>query len=1466
MSPRLPTIEHVLDNLNSSSSDTKLDTLGLLAESDLDAYTPRERTRLAEALIESAGADLDVLGWDAFARVLSSLLLWVPEGAMLPERPDDLPTQLEVAWRELELALWPLRELDELTLEALARTNLARIYAPLEVLEALAHLDPLPAPILQRKLEEAVADAPIPGDQLAPMLLRWLDRSSGLARIAMRCLAKPWVCQSDDVRQSVHMLRRCIKSGDDTLARHAIEALSLLEDENSIALAIRDPDQTARGRALLFEHAGHLLPREALEQGFALALEDPWQYGDAMVACLEKMHARGVFLKPEQAPDVLDLFDRHQRFEPEQASRYLYVIRDAVYALLNRLELEDPRWFRLLELVPSLRDEHREALLSKLLSAPDPLYSHVCRVARASGTHCLEKNLLANLEKNADATLRALEACGGAQTADKLAALILEQDTPLWLRAASGRALSLIWHLGKDEYRQTLLSRLEPAALPARISDDLGPRMDQQTLELLMLSPQVGERPERALLDLCRHGGSEALEAIDVLLTRVLQSAVGDHVAGDPHQPWTARSETVLSAEVEEALDAYGVRLYSRGSLVIPTLARANSPSQAGRALRAYLLHEQIERAQDARVLRIALDALARTEAMENREQILALTRHEHQDVRKKAIFVLSAYRKDPGLIPRFTTLASMPDIQTARQAIEALGKLHDPGATPALIEALGHRNMNIKLSAAEALATSGDTRAIEPLLGWLERHDHERFRRLLYRALEAILEESLLPVLMTRLASANPRQLRLLSSAIQNLSIYTLRSRDALDDVAIAHLYEAVDLGHCQLVDATRQELLAWVGAGAYHRERTEREDELGGVFDETQLLPGEDNLLDIDAARVERHLTPLLDALPTARGEALAHMLRLLSKVRDFASLPREAHLSACKQLVNLLVVDPLFPRREELLELSTRFSRALPLSSKRALIDTIRAIEAFPGGDGEDRWRLLEASGALIEAQDILAIYRDCEVSHSPEIARRRASKLLFPKRSSSISASDRERLDVWRQREDFLDKDARDGLVTHMGGRRVLSYLLECLERDEGVLDDMLEHIVALAHFGSTSWRSHRSSRTRSENSEPWKPSKSWRLGRLKASREHEDADVRAASAMALLESSAPLARDEVEVLLEGYLGEGYELSTVGRRALAQLLEQSSPHLLARRWTSEHIPGWLDLLEHASLQVISHRAPDLLEIWRGEDTSSAERARRLLGKLDGDIVFALVYPAIKRGELGVLGLLSRSITEDAHVRAIIAQLEDLGEKRLARRLLGQLREGHLLDPDVRASRERDLATLLIPPSPLPPEARVLEQGEDGLLAALYSEDRYEVRAALRRVARFAGATQIEDRVVTLALEHEDLSLRSAAHRALRQISSRQVYLDVTRRFLHDPRRDVVRQAIRILAHGGSTQEIDTFVELLFGKDSMLAGQAREGLLILGDVALPELRRVCSRARPDRRPVIQEIIEQIQTSTLA
>jgi HEAT repeat protein len=1472
MLSKLPPIERVLTDLESPSVETRLDVLGLLAANDARAFSPNERTRLCEALLESASPDLGALGWGALASALDKFSLWLPDGVFLPTRPEDLPTHVELAWRQLELLLGQPAQLDALTLEAIARTDLARISFPLETLEALADLEPLPTAVLDGKLGESIRTAAIPSEQFATMLLGWLERSAPLARLAIKHLARPWVCQSQEARRFTHVFRRCIKSGDDLLARGAIEILSLLEDADAINLASRDPEQTTRGHLLLLMRVGHLLPHEALAHGFRLAIEDPWQYGDAMVSCLEKMHARGVFLKPEQAPDLLELFDRHAGFLPDQATKHIYVIRDSVYALLDQLPPEDPRWFRLLDLVPALRDEHREALLSKLLAAPEPLFSSVCRIARVSGTHCLEQALLSTMEKNADAALRALEACGGEQTARTLEALILEEDgAPLWLRPSMDRALATLWHFGDPASRQTLLSRLEPAALPARIFDDLGPRIDERTLELLMLSPQVGEQPERSLRELCEHAGCEALRsgAIDILLTRTLQTVAGDRATPDPARPWLARSEPILSEEVEDALDAYGQRLYARGSLAAPALARAESAAQAGRALRAHLLHIQIERAEDARVLRIALDALARTEAMENREQILSLTRHDHPDVRKKAILVLSTHASDPGLIPRFGNLAKLPDIQTARQAVEALGRSRDPGATPSLIEALEHQNMNIKLSAAEALATSGDTRAIEPLLGWLERHDHERFRTLILRALDAILKDSRLTVLMTRLSEAtSERKIRLLRAAINGLSIHTLRARDTLGDGAVGYIYEGVDLGQCRLSDFSRQELLAWLGEGAGRWVHSGRGIFLDAPLDEARLgaLLADVDALDLDASWVEQHAPLLLGSIAITRGEALERLLMLLSKSSEITRfVSTEAHLDTCAQLVMLLLEEPMSPSRERITTLLEKLASALSLSGKRAVLASVRGIEAFPGGDGRDRARLLEALGVAPEPQDIRAIFADCEVARDPDSARQRASKLLFPRRSNTPTQAHIDALEAWRERDDFAQAASREELVASIGASRVLSYLLERFERGEDPTQDVLEHILALAHLGSREWRSHITPTSADDVSTPWRPSRAWRVGKLQTLREHEDAAVRAASAMALLGTNASLTREEAQLLLERYLRGDYELSCAGCGALVRALERLSPHLLLQPWEPDQLLRWFDLLEHTSLPLLSRHVRALIEIWRGADAKRAERARLLLARLDGDLVFAHIYPSIRRGEHALIGLISRSIIEDAHVRELIALLESQGERRLAQHLLGLLREGHLLDPATRKARERDLAMMLSPPAPIPPEERVLEQGEGDVLSVLQSEDRYEVRAALRRVPSFKESLALEKRVVAIALEHEDLSLRSAAHRALRQISSRQLYLDVTRRFLDDPRRDTVRQAIRILAYGGSTQEVGVFVEIMLGNDPMLAKQAREGLLVLGEAALPALTRARDHARPDKRPAIDEVMAQIQAGVV-
>ena len=256
-----------------------------------------------------------------------------------------------------------------------------------------------------------------------PMWQRWVN-------VALRALADPWVCQVERVRQSTHLLRRHIKSGDGASALAAIEVLCLLDDADAVLLASRDPEQTEQGHLLLLKHAGHLLPDEVLASVLRDAIEDPWRYGGAVIACLDRMHARGRFLSPDKAADLLDLYDRVHGFSARQAGRHLYVIRDEVFHLFEQLPARDPRWPRFLSLLPYLTKSHRDALLERLLLASSKLtttalFIDVCESIAATADHetSLEPLLLDHLAVHPESVLRALEVCGSQRTADVLGAL-----------------------------------------------------------------------------------------------------------------------------------------------------------------------------------------------------------------------------------------------------------------------------------------------------------------------------------------------------------------------------------------------------------------------------------------------------------------------------------------------------------------------------------------------------------------------------------------------------------------------------------------------------------------------------------------------------------------------------------------------------------------------------------------------------------------------------------------------------------------------------------------------------------------------------------------------------------------------------------------------------------------------------------------------------------------------------------
>lgn len=110
----------------------------------------------------------------------------------------------------------------------------------------------------------------------------------------------------------------------------------------------------------------------------------------------------------------------------------------------------------------------------------------------------------------------------------------------------------------------------------------------------------------------------------------------------------------------------------------------------------------------------------------------------------------------------------------------------------------------------------------------------------------------------------------------------------------------------------------------------------------------------------------------------------------------------------------------------------------------------------------------------------------------------------------------------------------------------------------------------------------------------------------------------------------------------------------------------------------------------------------------------------------------------------------------------------------------------------------------------------------------------------------------------------AVRSAALRALRRVAPGDRYLEAAFRVLHmETRRDVVLSLFKTLAHGRHAPALPKIVERLWHRDPRIRRTARDALLAWGHDALPDLHRIASKARPDRRRTIADVIDTIEST---
>ncbi len=155
------------------------------------------------------------------------------------------------------------------------------------------------------------------------------------------------------------------------------------------------------------------------------------------------------------------------------------------------------------------------------------------------------------------------------------------------------------------------------------------------------------------------------------------------------------------------------------------------------------------------------------------------------------------------------------------------------------------------------------------------------------------------------------------------------------------------------------------------------------------------------------------------------------------------------------------------------------------------------------------------------------------------------------------------------------------------------------------------------------------------------------------------------------------------------------------------------------------------------------------------------------------------------------------------------------------------------------------------------------EPALVAPLVGRDLERVRKVLDWRLRAAGtpgarATALD--VIERAVGHRAARVRLHALRLLRAHGERDQYLRSSRTLLRDEDASTVRAAIRIAAYGGDLDAVEELAGLLGHAESIVREAAHEGLAHLGEAALAGLGRAMQRARPDRRPAITAVVDEI------
>ncbi|MFC4008156.1 HEAT repeat domain-containing protein [Nonomuraea purpurea] len=1349
-------------------------------------------------------------------------------------RKADLPARVRIAWLSAEIADRPQTLRDEPAGELLYQAVRGIDVADVDEPESLAgELSDRPDPVLRAQALRVARESMHTG-LLAPERARTLvvglagpiagepatsAAAADVAAAALRELSEPWAALNPLPQEHLYRLLET-GPGDavSAVAAAAIEAAAHHGHQDVLRDVATDRSRPSALRRRALELLGDLASRDDIRDFVGIAATDPLLLAGPVTRCLRGLHRRGRFPAGDDAPAIVRLAIADHSVPANEVATILFTCRHETLKELTTAAADDPHWPRRLDLLVALAAQGArdlpvgEKVTELLRAAPDP--RPFLRAIRALRHTAAEEAVIAALPRSPAAAVEALEAVGGARTVTALREG-LGLDRPdggdavgtvvSSLRPVRHRALEVLWHLTDDpDRRQSILVRLDPQDLPRRIAADLG-GPDERELTLL----RAGLDPDKPVASLCRlarNAGSTTVPTIADLLLRVVSDLAASWAPGASG----GTGEPAVPQEVVAAIRDLGGRLHERGKIRPRCLLdAAGSAREAGDALVASIALDLLDRpALTAAEQMILLSLLLQTSYRGIRSRVHPLLRHRDRHVRKHVIALLAhdadgedAQALSASLIP----LTSAPDVQTARQALLALGHARACWAAAAVAACLDHPNMNVKKSAATALIHAGAPVAVPKLLSWLGRHDNPGLRDALVAALRTILGDAYAATVVAaadRAADDRTRAL-LLTGLDGSLSA---RAVGALADQwspAGAFLLSLVAAGRLTLGSGTAGELADRMAAhgitpparqGPPAARPAAELDALVSRGWNSEIARRLEESFDRDpdeltAERLSR-LRPMLARWLELAAEGPEHRGRVLRFVVRLCPPPwtageTEVFARSIRTLVAGLA-DIGDAHHDRLLRLLEDTVVRLPFTDMFHLAARIRALPPAAAGS-RSALVLLRRCGAVLTRADLARALAAARAGANPWLAEEEVLREAFglPRpvtataSNGSVEVPERPAVRRWREtlaaaartpdalrRFRVADRPI-DGLDTHDHDEAFGRHLSRA-DRDERptdsrdrlnaligvfvsagteVRDILLDWMIELQPLDAPSWTIAEDARRSAPTDRVARPAdqdqpRSAALHeRLLELLDDPVQDQREAAARALLSWPEPRFRLTV---LRAFLGGRVDLTVTAD--LAHALTLMSETELRETGGDAACERIARVAAHVDPPDVERLIPLLLDWWEHGGPSLHASAEWALRKANPDVLAETLSSRLETGVWGLLDLISGVVLlrTPSLVRAR-RRLRDEGRDDLADKIV--LAEGPLRHPDAAQQDSAALSAL-----------RSRTRGQEAA-----AREQRPSRTELLHLARTGGPEQIRRALTLLAERHDDDPARVRRHGA-------------------------------------------------------------------------------------------------------